>query len=154
MPDRWLVGLRVRLGRAALDGRLARGEEPARDALLALRASQLCRLATRERLADGLMSALARAEGVSQSVSAAIPVRRAQVDDARPAVLELAVALRSPEPVCARGVALTRELLVDGNGPLYAPGGPGALYAAACRALLWLRPTPAPPVRRSILVEV
>ena len=48
--------------------------------------------------------------------------------------------LRAPEPVAPRGVAMVRLLLIDGNGPLYRPGDPGALgsrmraAAAALRA--------------------
>ena len=63
------------------------------------------------------------------------------LDDARPALEQLAVALSSPEPVHAAGVAQVLVLLRDGAGPLYAhERGGSPLYFAARRALLTMRP--------------
>jgi hypothetical protein len=154
VPFSIVTRLRVRTRRFGLDARLARGEDPIGDPALELRAAQLCRLRNRERVADALMLALARAEHRSASLSAAIPVRREAVSEGRPAVLQLAIVLRKPGPVCAQGVALARRLLWDGNGPLYSLGEPGALHHEARRALLALQPAPVSVVSQVHHVEV
>ncbi len=129
------------LRRASLDARLAAGEDPQSAPDLALRARQLCDLDARRRLGRDLLGILRRAETWRWSLTSTIAPATAAIGDARPALIQLAVALRSPEPVRAQGVAQVLVLLRDGNGPLYAHGDePGALYFAARDAMLAMRP--------------
>ena len=75
------------------------------------------------------------------SLTSAVPVSREVLEDARPALEQLAVALCSPEPARPEGVAQVLVLLRDGAGPLYAHERDGSpLYCAARRALLAMRP--------------
>jgi hypothetical protein len=63
-----------------------------------------------------------------------VPVNRAAVLEARPALLALAddlVEIVHPRPC---GVARAIELLRDGAGPLYRPWAPEELHSAAERA--------------------
>ncbi len=62
------------------------------------------------------------------------------VEIARPALEQLAGALRSRESVQPRGVALTQLFLTDGASPLYRPASPDSLNEAAREALLALGP--------------
>ena len=55
---------------------------------------------------------------------------------ARPPLEQLAIALRSPEPIQPRGVALTRLLLTDPCSAVYAPAYSDQLYDIAREALL------------------
>jgi hypothetical protein len=106
-----------------LDAELAAGVSPWRSDEHALRAAQL--VAHRRRYAAGLRRAAACRR------DAGIPVSRAAVLDARPALLALAddlVEVPDPSP---RGIALALRLLVDGGGPLYRPWRPGELSEAA-----------------------
>jgi hypothetical protein len=48
--------------------------------------------------------------------------------------------LRAPEPVSPNGVAALRELLTDGNGPLYIGSEPGALGSRLRAAAAALEP--------------
>jgi hypothetical protein len=113
---------------ARLDRELAAGASPLDNDVLALRASQLVDARMRVRLARGLRRAIASG---SQRRGAGVPVCRAAVLEARPALLALAddlVEVRDPAP---RGVALALLLLTDGGGPLYRPWTPGELHEAA-----------------------
>jgi hypothetical protein len=103
--------------------------------LRAVRDARMTSPRARRRLAKGLESAVARAEQGHAPFSAAVPVARDAAGEARGVLLDLAERLRAPRPADPDGVLLARELLLDGAGPLYAPAGPGALRAAALRAL-------------------
>ncbi|MDA0164466.1 hypothetical protein OM076_29620 [Solirubrobacter ginsenosidimutans] len=123
--------LRVALRRMRLDRELAAGANPGNSELLALRAAQLVEPRIRRQLARGLRRAVASG---SQRRGAGVPVCRAAVLEAGPALLALAddlVEIRDPEP---RGVALALQLLTDGGGPLYRPWTPLELHAATERA--------------------
>jgi hypothetical protein len=116
--------LRLRVARhlPRLDAELAAGVSPWRSEEHALRAAQL--IAHRRRYARDLQRA-------AQCSGGGIPVCRAAVLAARPALFALAddlVEVPDPSP---RGVALALRLLVDGGGPLYRPRRPAELYAAA-----------------------
>jgi hypothetical protein len=89
----------------------------------------------RRRLAAALELAIDRAEAPHVPFSAAVPVCREAVHEARDVLLDLAERLRAPCPTRAEGVRLARALLIDGGGPLYVPTEPGALRAAVIRAL-------------------
>jgi hypothetical protein len=122
------VRLRVAVTKWRLDGELAAGASPPRDDALALRAEQLVDPRTRERLALGLRRAIASG---SQRRGAGVPVCRAAVLQARPALLALADDLSEIREPAPRGVALALKLLTDGGGPLYRPWTSGELDAAA-----------------------
>jgi hypothetical protein len=133
--------LAVRLHRRALDAQLAVGAEPEQSPELWVRAQQLCDLPARRALGRTLAKTTARARRDKTWLSSAIPVSRDAVNEALPALAQLEIALRSPEPVRPQGVAQVLELLRDGAGPLYVDNDDhSALYYAARRALLAMRP--------------
>lgn len=137
--------LAVRLHRNALDAQLATGADPEDSPELALRADQLCSLDARRALGRTLAKTTDRACRDATWLSSAIPVSRAAVDEALPALTQLEIALRSPEPVRPQGVAQVLMLLRDGAGPLYVDNADhSALYYAARQALLAMRPCEAP----------
>jgi hypothetical protein len=132
-----LLAVRARLAGARLDARLLAGELPSSDAALSYRAAQLVTPRGRRRLVAGLERLWsARSERVG--FSAAIPFDRSAVWVARPALEQLALALRSREDVEPRGVVLTRDLLTEPSSPLYRPAYTEELYEAARTALLAL----------------
>jgi hypothetical protein len=106
-----------------------------RTRLRAVREARMTSPRARQRLAKGLENVVARAEQGYAPFSAAVPVPRDAAGEARGALLDLAERLRAPRRAHPDGVLLARELLLDGAGPLYAPERPGALRAAALRAL-------------------
>jgi hypothetical protein len=124
----WSLRLRVAVGRTRLDRQLAAGASPWHDEALALRAAQLTSCRMRERVARGLRRAVA---SVSQRRGAGVPVCRAAVLEAQPALLALVDDLREIHDPAPRGVALALALLTDGGGPLYRPWAAGELHAAA-----------------------
>jgi hypothetical protein len=122
----WLHG-------GALDRALIDGERPEAGVALTLHARRLIAPRTRRRIARTL-------RGMVQTTRRppAPPARPPglQVLRAAPELLALADRLESTGAVEARGVALARELLRDGRGPLYADrGGLAAAAAAAASAL-------------------
>jgi len=139
--DHPVIATATLLRRASLDARLAAGENPQGAPELGLRARQLRDLDTRRALGRGVLAVVQRADRRRWSLTSTIAPAAPAIDDARPALIQLAIALRSPEPVRAQGVARVLVLLRDGNGPLYARDAePCALYFAARDALLAMRP--------------
>jgi hypothetical protein len=134
-----LLRLRVRFAGLRLDARLAAGEDPAGDPRLALRAARLASPRVRRRVAAGVERAC-RKQDRRAGFSAAIPVDARAVNVARPALLQLAAALRCSERVRAQGVALAQLLLTQAEGPLYTPQRTEALHQAAREAFLALGP--------------
>lgn len=126
----------VRLAAPRLDARLARGDDPFGSAALALRGARLASRRLRRQLADGLEHALARQE--HGALSASVPVDAEAVEIARPALEQLADALRSRDRVGVRGVALTQLLVTEPGSPLYGAGHPEELYERAREALVAL----------------
>jgi hypothetical protein len=90
---------------------------------------------SRRRLAEALEQSVTRAEQPRSGLTAAVPVARDAVRDAREALLDLAERLRAPRPVDPDGMRLARSLLIDGASPLYVPITRGELRGAAMRAL-------------------
>ena len=119
---RLLLHARVWLFHRALDDRLAHGVDPAASAALRLRAHQLTAAGVRNRVADALERAIRAAEEPSAVLTAAVPVRRCQVEAARWQLVALIDRLRAPRPVWAQGVAMVLHLLVDAGSPLYQEG--------------------------------
>jgi hypothetical protein len=96
-------------------------------------ARRLTKQRTREKLARGIERAIQDAERPRSLMTAAVPVRRLAVVEARSHLEALAARLCAPEPVYAQGVAAARALLADAESPLYQPTGD--LYAAVDHAL-------------------
>jgi hypothetical protein len=141
-PASALLSMRVLLRRSAFDARLALGEDPQHTPELALRARQICELSTRRDLGRAILAIVDRAEARESSLTSAVPVSRDAVAYAGPALRQLAIALQSPEPVRAHGVAQVLVLLRDAGGPLHAPTDrPSTLYFAVRQALLAMRPS-------------
>jgi hypothetical protein len=111
--------MRARLRWWQLDQELAAGADP-HQPRLRMRATMLTHPRTRESIASRLESAVAEAESrPPDRLSAAIPVRRETVREARPLMLSLALALREPGRVSPQGVARAELLVKDGGSPLY-----------------------------------
>jgi hypothetical protein len=103
--------------------------------LRAVREARLTSERARRRLAGDLENAIARSQDARTPFTAAIPVCREAVTDARGLLLDLAERLRAPRHANPDGVRMAHRLLVDGAGPLYVPEHPGALRVAVLRAL-------------------
>jgi hypothetical protein len=103
--------------------------------LSAVREARMVSERSRRRLAEALEHSVTRADQPRGGLTAAVPVAREAVGDAREALLDLAERLRAPRPVDADGMRLARSLLIDGASPLYVPTTRGELRAAAIRAL-------------------
>jgi hypothetical protein len=106
--------------------------------MLASRTAQLCSMRARRRIASGLERVTTRRD--RPVLSAAIPFDWKAVQLARPALEQLAVALRSRQSVRPRGVVLTRLLLTEPSSPLYRPAYAEELYEVAREALFALGP--------------
>lgn len=122
-----------------LDRELAAGSPPHVGTLLAVRGQRITSRRGRARVADGLARAV-RDAGTSPRFGAAVPPDRREVLAARAVLAVLERRLRAPEPVTAQGVALLRELLIDGAGPLYRSTEPGALGSRLRAAAAALEP--------------
>jgi hypothetical protein len=127
----------VRLAAPRLDARLAGGEDPFSSAELALRGARLASPRLRRQLASGLDHAL-RPQAETGAISAAVPVDAVAVAVARPALEQLAAALRSRDRVGVRGVALTQLLVTEPGSSLYRSRYPEELYERAREALFAL----------------
>jgi hypothetical protein len=134
-PHMQLLRLRVALTAPGVESAVAAGTDPVASAELALRAGQLMSPRRRARYALSLRRAVESAQRPRLPTrGAAVPVDRAAVLEARPALLALADDLMEVAHPRARGVALVIELLRDGAGPLYRPWTPEQLHSAAERA--------------------
>jgi hypothetical protein len=117
---RFLRG-RVWLHRRALDRRLAQGVPPSSSAELEYRAEQLCSRRSRSSFAAGIRRILDAAEEPSGGFTAAVPVRRADVLEARAELTDLVDLLRFEDTLQVRGLALIEEFLTSGDSPLFHP---------------------------------
>jgi hypothetical protein len=133
-----MLRMRVAWRRAELDTALAAGADPSDRDDLALRAQQLIDPRRRARFARALRRAIQSTEPATHlrlpARSAAVPVARAAVLEARPLLLALADDLEELPQLSPRGVALAVALLTNGDGPLYRPSAPAALREAAAHA--------------------
>jgi hypothetical protein len=137
--DRPLRRVWSRLTAVQLDARLATGQGPRASAAFACRAKQLVSGRSRRQLAAAVERVCLRRH--ERAVfSAAIPTDGQAIEIARPALEQLARALRCSESVQPGGVALTRVLLTDGTSPLYRPAYPEELYDVVRRSLRLLGP--------------
>jgi hypothetical protein len=120
----------------SLDRRLAQGRAPDETPALRRRAAHITSPAGRAQTACELTHLLDRPR--PRLGSCALTARLDEVDANRPLIEALVRRLREQRTVAPRGVALARELLIDGDGPLYADHGPGALADALSDALVHL----------------
>ena len=120
-----LLPLAVRVHRAWLDGQLAEGRRPDSDPELALRARQLTSEEMRHRLSRALLRIVDVANRTPRPRrTAAAPLDRSAVLEARALLIQLAQRLDAEDSVNPRGVAMVSRLITDGAGPMYAPGHP------------------------------
>ena len=136
----WLPA-RVWLHRRSLKRALAAGAEPGSSPELAHRADQLNSLRCRRALAAGLHRTLRDALKAPAPFTAAVPLQRRDVLNARDDIERLAQDLIAPGDVEARGVVLVEDLLTQGSSPLFTAGPEGQLERAVrqARAALVLR---------------
>lgn len=139
-PGRLRLCLTVWWGGADLDRRLAAGEDPWGSDALALRARRITTRRGRASVAGGLAGILRSARAANPRFTAAVAPNRSDVLEAAAVIATVERRLRAAEPVAARGVAMVRLLLVDGNGPLYRPGEPGVLGSRLRAAAAALQP--------------
>jgi hypothetical protein len=136
-------GVWARLAAPRLDARLAAGEHPLSDDVLACRSRRLVSGRSRRRLACGLERASSMSQGHA-ALSAAVAIDEHAVEVARPALQQLASALRSRADVEPRGVAITQILLTEPSSALYRPAYREELYELARAALFALGEREAP----------
>jgi hypothetical protein len=110
---------RVRWSAPNLDAQLAAGAAPEGERGRAVRASLLVDPAARSELADCWQAVLDRSMADSRWTDPRMPLLRARLAAANTEIRQLIGALRASAPVSARGVAIARQLLTDGAGPLY-----------------------------------
>jgi hypothetical protein len=130
------VRLRAALQAPVLDAQLAAGRPASTDHARAVRAARLVDPAYRRRLAAYWEAMLTRANGPHR-----VAVLRDRVAAAEDEIHEMTAALRLPQPVPVRGVALATTLLTDGISPLYHRPSRKDLRAEVHRAVRHLDPT-------------
>jgi hypothetical protein len=118
---------RARIFGGVLDMKLARGESPARSALLAERARLLAEPFRRARLAQSWAELVVSAHEVDvapmwprNGLDARVPINKSMVRRSELDIEMLGRALVG-RVVAIRGVALAQVLLCDGSGPVYNP---------------------------------
>jgi hypothetical protein len=137
---RFLRG-RVWLHRGELDRRLAQGDLPSSNPELDYRAEQLLSSRCRRSFASGIRRIIEAAEEPPSSFTAAVPVRRSEILDARAELTELADLLRAEDSLQIRGLALLEPFLTSGASPLFHPNPEESLdhTVRRIRAALLLR---------------
>ena len=137
--DGMRVALIARWRAPELDRQLAPGARPGADTLLAVHGQRITSRRGRGRVADGLARAL-RDALAAPGFSAAVHPDRQEILAARTVLAVIDRRLRASQPVTPQGVALLRELLIDGGGPLYRCSEPGALGSRLRTAAAALEP--------------
>jgi hypothetical protein len=122
-----------------LDEQLARGTDPIVSDELSLRAGQLGSARSRDKFACVLCGAVALADAPYDPHRLGRPVSwRAQIQDSRELLLELAERLRAGGYLRVQGLAITSLLVGDGVSPLYTKAERRALKASLSDALVAL----------------
>jgi hypothetical protein len=141
-PRSLAVRMRVAIRREALTRALAGGTDPSSSPELATRAAQLTSDRSRKQLARSLRRALTEAYSPALTRTRISIINRRAVLDAEEAVTALISRLRSPEPVSADGMAMTEQMLTNGDSsPLYNRAEPGTLRRHVLVATAALDPT-------------
>jgi len=149
MSDTFALKLRTWWHRDELDEQLVHGADPESDPGLSRRAAQLRSRTTRTALAAALEDAVREARK-AWSVSARMPLARAEVRASADDLMALARRLRADEPIAVNGAAMAARIVFNGNSPLYGDA-PISLRYAVRAARLALDP---PVVVRLELSEV
>jgi hypothetical protein len=123
-----------------LDRDLADGAAPESSTSRAVHADRLARPAERRQLASYLLS-LEQAAVAPPVGRSRVPMCRDRVRQARTELDALAERLSSGGPIDVRGVAMTRVLLSDGNGPVFQRRNQTDLRVALRAALAALEPS-------------
>jgi hypothetical protein len=144
--------LRAWWHRDELDEQLEHGAQPpiSADTPLAHRAAQLRRRSTRNAMAAALEDAVREAHK-TWSVSARLPLARAEVRTCSVDLVALALRLRAPEPIDVRGAAMVARLVLNGSSPLYGDA-PVTLRYVARSARLALDPPALTPMDLSEVI--
>jgi hypothetical protein len=129
MSDTPALKLRTWWHRDELDERLVHGADPESDAALSRRAAQLRSRSTRTALAAALENAVREAHK-AWSVSARLPLARAEVRACADDLIALARRLRADEPIAIQGAAMTARVVFNGASPLYGEAPISLRYAA------------------------
>jgi hypothetical protein len=109
--------LRIRMRASRLDRELAHGASPEGSVALAIRAQVLAQPSERARLAGALERIVAAADA-SSPARLRVPVNRRAVRAAGTELRAIVDLLRSG-PVDVRSIASIRNLVAEGNSPLY-----------------------------------
>ena len=128
-PSTLLTALRARLRAPRLDRQLSCGTLSWRSPVHAARSLQLTSDRRRLRLAVSLERLIELTEQPPAFRGSVVPPCREQARDAKPQIAAIAGRLRSRAPIDARGVAYLRELLCNGDSPVYTRSLAGALAA-------------------------
>ena len=132
---RWVTWRQAR----DLDKQLAGGTDPVSSDELSLRAGQLASSRNRGRFACVLRGAVELADAPFDPVRLGrSAIRRAQVQENRELLMELAARLRGGGILGVQGLALTSLLVGEGVSPLYSKAGRGSLTTSVNHALLAL----------------
>ena len=129
-PCRWWDRAVARLQAPTLDRRLASGFEPEANRFMATRAQTLVSPGRRKALAANWEHLLDVAGRPALRHNGRVPLCRDRIAEAQSEVRSMVIALVSPGPVAACGVAMASRLLSDGAGPLYNRRSPTHLAAA------------------------
>jgi hypothetical protein len=124
---------------SALDRRLADGAAPESSLDLAIRADVLIRPDQRAVLAHDLDQIAVTARRTPSK--AQVRLCRRRICEAGAELTALSRQLAAPGPVSVRGVAMIRELLRDGTGPLFRPDSHVDLRLVLHTALAALDPS-------------
>jgi hypothetical protein len=119
--------LRIRMRASRLDRELAHGASPEGSVALAIRAQVLAQPSERVRLAGALERIVAAADA-SSPARLRVPVNRRAVRAAGTELRAIIDLLRSG-PVDVRSIASIRNLVAEGNSPLYRLDATGDLRA-------------------------
>ena len=104
----------------SLDAQLAEGVNPTASILLGARADWITRTRTRRVVAQALRGAVESADGPqNRGLSSRVPVEADAIQARRDDVLALAETLITIERPSAFGVAIARQLALDGRSPLF-----------------------------------
>jgi hypothetical protein len=136
--ERHALRARARWSHWSLDASLVLGIDPASDPALAVRAAQLRSPRHRRRLAAWIERLAREPDAPVGGISAAVPIARAQVAEARDSLLYLADLLRRADDVRARGIAMVERLLSDASSVVYTDSARGALELQVQTALDYL----------------
>jgi len=129
MSDTLALKLRTWWHRDELDEQLVHGADPESDAGLSRRAAQLRSRSTRIALAAALEDAVREAHK-AWSVSARLPLARADVRACADDLIALARRLRADQPIAVQGAAMTARVVFNGSSPLYGEAPISLRYAA------------------------